>query len=661
MASNNYRRYNKNVPEWLVNRPKKIVSHIIERITQSKDIESTSITCASIKRGSMNKFYVNVKDKDYLVIINDENDDDAMQNIRSNIKDEGNFSLSCNLHKQNNKIPYCSCYDWKKFQLPCKHMLAIMSKHSLTWDSFPVFYRDSPYFKVCNDWFNVKNQNEQDNDDIIQDNDTPIGEAVVYTELPKMKFPKRTFASNIRETLKEIKSVTYMIRNEDELQPYDEQLQIILNEMRLMVPSDDGLLLENNCKNKIKNSTSKKERNFSMQEKNFKTYMNLPKPKKRKSKFSGRVGRKNEAARAATILQVNNDKANGTGNLVEEAVIEEQVLIDNCEYDIPLYPSIDDELSLIPDEQNADQNDNQEQEIKLSLEEKNRQLSPDHELIKTNIIDEALHANEDNEILITKVVENNGSSPRKKRKLHLSSREEKIIINNKMLTDESIDIGQQILQQQFPLIGGFADIALSEENGFDVVKRQKPFIQLLHTGHTHWICVANMAENRNNNNNCQVYDSNNQQGEVSTNSLDKICKMLYCKKSQVTLTIKPVQKQLNSIDCGIFALAFATALAYGDDPSKLNFNQKLMRKHLVNFLKSNYMVRFPLVPKNVAKCEEFKRKVNIYCHCRVPYYPVMIECEKCNIWYHQLCENVSDENINQEEFVFICKSCSKVV
>ena len=43
-------------------------------------------------------------------------------------------------------------------------------------------------------------------------------------------------------------------------------------------------------------------------------------------------------------------------------------------------------------------------------------------------------------------------------------------INNKnMLSDESIDLAQQLLDRQFPDCAGFGDIALMERNGFDVI------------------------------------------------------------------------------------------------------------------------------------------------------------------------------------------------
>ena len=59
-----------------------------------------------------------------------------------------------------------------------------------------------------------------------------------------------------------------------------------------------------------------------------------------------------------------------------------------------------------------------------------------------------------------------------------------------MLSDESMDLAQQLLNKQFPDFAGFGDIALTERNGFDIINTAKPFTQILHTGSAHWICVA---------------------------------------------------------------------------------------------------------------------------------------------------------------------------
>ena len=69
------------------------------------------------------------------------------------------------------------------------------------------------------------------------------------------------------------------------------------------------------------------------------------------------------------------------------------------------------------------------------------------------------------------------------------------ILKNKMLSDESIDLAQQLLKKQFSIFGGLQDIALSEHYSLDVAKKDKPVIQVLSNDSAHWICVFNSDRN----------------------------------------------------------------------------------------------------------------------------------------------------------------------
>ena len=50
------------------------------------------------------------------------------------------------------------------------------------------------------------------------------------------------------------------------------------------------------------------------------------------------------------------------------------------------------------------------------------------------------------------------------------------------------------------------------------------------------------------------------------------------------------------MDCSLYAIAYATHLAYGRDPYKLttlHFNHELMRRHLVKYLEQGHLTEFP--------------------------------------------------------------------
>ena len=65
-----------------------------------------------------------------------------------------------------------------------------------------------------------------------------------------------------------------------------------------------------------------------------------------------------------------------------------------------------------------------------------------------------------------------------------------------------------------------------------------------------------------------------------------------CEKPPRIRVIK-TQKQKGNKDCGLFAIAMATAIAFGNDPSRQSFCQDLMRAHLVDCLKNEQFSMFP--------------------------------------------------------------------
>ena len=65
------------------------------------------------------------------------------------------------------------------------------------------------------------------------------------------------------------------------------------------------------------------------------------------------------------------------------------------------------------------------------------------------------------------------------------------IIQNKWLSDESINLAQTILFKNFPLISGFEDTTLGPLNMFSVQTGE--FLQVLHKNN-HWVTVSSPTE-----------------------------------------------------------------------------------------------------------------------------------------------------------------------
>ena len=54
-----------------------------------------------------------------------------------------------------------------------------------------------------------------------------------------------------------------------------------------------------------------------------------------------------------------------------------------------------------------------------------------------------------------------------------------------------------------------------------------------------------------------------------------------------------VDGQINLVDCGLCAIAYATHLAHGKDPIDFLWNHESMRSHLIQCFEDNEMACFP--------------------------------------------------------------------
>jgi len=140
------------------------------------------------------------------------------------------------------------------------------------------------------------------------------------------------------------------------------------------------------------------------------------------------------------------------------------------------------------------------------------------------------------------------------------------------LSDGEINYARQLLKTKHPKVGG---LRLTLYNGkFQDIENN---VQIVHcsTRH-HWITVTTL--------NCKA-------GEVKI--FDSL--FIFCDKEtreimyefyqhgteKLTITMSQCQKQTGGKDCGLFAIAFAVALVFNLNVSRLKFRQKMLRSHLV--------------------------------------------------------------------------------
>ena len=229
-----------------------------------------------------------------------------------------------------------------------------------------------------------------------------------------------------------------------------------------------------------------------------------------------------------------------------------------------------------------------------------------------------------------------------------------IIGKNAMLTDLQIQMAQELLHRQFPYIEGLLSPTIGKAEQFPVMRNS--FIQVLHTGGNHWVCVSNIGCSHNNQ--VKLYDS--LYSGIAPFTREQIGALLFNQDSNVIeICVPPVDQQTNGTDCGVFVIAFATALCHNMDPTSLKFNRRAIRAHLLDSLKNGYIGIFPFEEKSSIGYEETVA-MPVYCDCRLPYNPTkdqMAECTNCKKWFHQACQKIPDKVFKYKRFQWKCNNC----
>lgn len=121
--------------------------------------------------------------------------------------------------------------------------------------------------------------------------------------------------------------------------------------------------------------------------------------------------------------------------------------------------------------------------------------------------------------------------------------------------------------------------------------------------------------------------------------------------------IPPVQIQTGSVDCGLFAIAFAYELASGKQVLKeVCFDQTKMRSHLLSCFENGELTAFPYKRRRPYANQREHNGVTIktFCQCRLPEeYDNMVKCDDCRKWFHQKCVEYT---CTQTEW--LCPSCT---
>ncbi len=217
--------------------------------------------------------------------------------------------------------------------------------------------------------------------------------------------------------------------------------------------------------------------------------------------------------------------------------------------------------------------------------------------------------------------------------LHLTVNDREVLLNPLgWLTDNLINAAQELIKRASPAVPGLQDVIKGAILSYDVESAE--FVQILHNHHGHWLTVSTIGTVHPVVN---VYDS--MYRSVSTGVKAQIATLLHTKAKEITLNFMNVHIQAGGCDCGLFAIANATALAFGHSPGLFQYNQPQMRQHLLSCFQNQAITIFPMkkyrrAPRSIVSTDTY----SVYCICRMPEMSTsenrMVECSTCGEWYH---------------------------
>ena len=86
-----------------------------------------------------------------------------------------------------------------------------------------------------------------------------------------------------------------------------------------------------------------------------------------------------------------------------------------------------------------------------------------------------------------------------------------------------------------------------------------------------------------------------------------IASLVKVEGNELQVQLADIQMQRNSHDCGLFAIANATALAFGINPINQTYDARGMRTHLIQCLENKDITPFP-TKKFSGKKRQIKKK-----------------------------------------------------
>ena len=145
--------------------------------------------------------------------------------------------------------PSCSCPDFSFFHLPCKHFLALLKFELISWEDFPAEYRDAPMINVDTSFIQApQNPRFEENNNEKHVPEEPVADPTTVLEEQNCVTAK---PSDSRELLKELDSMTYILEKEHH-SDLRSQLLTLLDSFKAKLPTSSGLIRNEPLPKRIK-------------------------------------------------------------------------------------------------------------------------------------------------------------------------------------------------------------------------------------------------------------------------------------------------------------------------------------------------------------------------------------------------------------------------
>lgn len=236
-------------------------------------------------------------------------------------------------------------------------------------------------------------------------------------------------------------------------------------------------------------------------------------------------------------------------------------------------------------------------------------------------------------------------------KIFLYNTDKEVLTSKTMwLNDNHITCAQILLKHQFSQYGGLQCTVLQQTKSLKPL--QADSLQILHTRGNHWIAVSTVSCTTED---ITVYDS--KYSRLSSDTETLLARLVHTDKSVVSVNIANVTKQSGSSDCGLFAVAYITHIAFGLNSCLCVFQQSAMREHLQKCLEDKRMQPFPIQKERRLTMVHKVAQIKVHCYCRCPSDgEKMIACDgDCGEWFHVKCVK-SAVHRNKKWFCNNCES-----